>query len=271
MGIARNFGRSVDSYDQCARVQKTMAHRLLGRIRQTVANRVSRIIEIGCGTGYFTQLLAEAFPQAEIIAIDICHQAVAAAQSRLRHCSRLEFLVADGELLDEPDCDLLVSNATFQWFDNVCDAFVRYHSCLRLGGQLLFATLGKGTFAELYVSLNKTVGDKEHAIGESYSRHFPCPNVIASGLAAARFSQICVREQRKTEWYDSVRDFLYVVKRVGAGNPRPMALTPRSLAKMISFYSDHFGDQGKIRATYNVIYGQGMKLCESRSVIPDSF
>ncbi len=268
MGIARNFGRSINLYDQYARVQKTMAHRLLDRVQQRVTNHASRIFEIGCGTGYFTQLLAEAFPQSEIIAIDICHQAVAVAGHRLRHYPRLEFRVADGELLDERDYDLLVSNATFQWFSNLPAAFLRYHTCLRMGGQLLFATLGNGTLAELYVSINKILGDKEHAIGANYSRHFPSPEVIASTLSAAAFSHICVEEQGETEWYDSVRDFLYALKWVGAGNPRPMVLTPRSLAKMTQYYTEHFGDQGKIRATYNVIYGEGVKLLESKSVVP---
>jgi malonyl-CoA O-methyltransferase len=152
-----------------------MAHQLLQRLRRAGGSHAGRIIEIGCGTGYFTQLLAETCRQSEITAIDICSEALAVARLRLRHNPKLNFRVADGEALDERNFDLLVSNATFQWFNDLSGAFVRYYACLRDGGAMLFATLGQGTFTELYVSMSKTLGDKAHAIGANYNRHFPSP------------------------------------------------------------------------------------------------
>ncbi len=257
--VARNFGRYVKSYGDYAIVQKRMAHQLLQRVRRAGGSHAGRIIEIGCGTGYFTQLLAETCRQSEITAIDICSEALGVASLRLRHNPNLHFRIADGELLDERNCDLLVSNATFQWFNDLSGAFARYYACLRDGGAMLFATLGQGTFTELYVSMSKTLGDKAHAIGANYNRHFPSPKAIESDLSAAGFARVRVEQEKETEMYNSVKDFLYAIKYIGAGNPKPMVLSPRSLAKLIGYYSEHFSDRGKIKATYNIIYGAGLK------------
>jgi malonyl-CoA O-methyltransferase len=264
--VARNFGRYVRFYEDHAIVQKRMAHQLLQRVHRAGGSHAGRIIEVGCGTGYFTQLLAETCRRSKITAIDICSEAVAVASLRLRHNPKLNFRVADGEELDERNCDLLVSNATFQWFNNLPGAFARYYACLRDGGALLFATLGQGTFKELYVSMNKTWGNRAHAIGANYKRHFPSPEAIESDLSAAGFTRVRVEHEKETEMYNSVKDFLYAIKHTGAGNPKPMVLSPRSLAKLISFYSEHFSVRGRIQATYAVIYGEAVKTVQGNTV-----
>ena len=210
--VAKNFGRHINSYDEYARVQKTMAHKLLDRVCQSTANHPERIVEIGCGTGYFTRLLVKAFPQSEITAIDISHQALEVARQKLLDCKGLRFRVADGEFLDESNCDLVVSNATFQWFNDLPSAFVRYYDSLLTEGRLHFATLGDGTFAELYSAINKTLDGKAHSIGAGYERHFPSKDKIELSMSIARFSQVRVEVQKVTEMYDSVEDFLYAVK-----------------------------------------------------------
>lgn len=258
-GVARNFGRHVEGYDRYAVVQKKMAHRLLRRVRSFAGDFRGRIVEIGCGTGYFTRLLAEAYPDAQITAIDICPEAVALAARSTAHCRHLRFRVADGEILDESGCDLLVSNATFQWFNDLAAAFRHYQACLRKGGGLIFATLGQGTFSELYASIYETFGKEAHCLAADYERHFPSPANVAEALGRAGFSVIEIEDQTEMEWHPSVKDFLYAVRGLGAGNPRPMILTPRSLARMTRFYSEHFGRAGEIKATYRIIYGRAEK------------
>jgi malonyl-CoA O-methyltransferase len=257
--VARNFGRSVTSYQENAIVQKKMARGLLHRVSRAGGRHAGRIIEVGCGTGYFTQLLAETCLHSEIIAIDICQEAVALARQLLQHKPNVRFRIADGELLDEGTCDLLVSNATFQWFNDLPGAFARYYDCLRDGGAIVFATLGQGTFAELYVSMSKVLGVKTHAIGANYSRHFPSAQVIEAYLAAVGFKHIEVERETRRQRYDCVKDFLQAVKKIGAGNPKPMLLTPRSLAKLMDFYSVHFSDRDAIKATYAIVYGKAVK------------
>jgi malonyl-CoA O-methyltransferase len=171
----------------------------------------------------------------------------------------VHFRIADGELLDTCSCDLLVSNATFQWFNDLPGAFTRYYGCLRDGGAIVFATFGQGTFAELYLSMSEALGEKTHAIGANYSRHFPSAEAIEANLSAVGFKHIQVEREKRLERYNCVKDFLQTVKKSGAGNPKPMLLTPRSLAKLIDFYSAHFSDAGQIKATYAVIYAKAVK------------
>ncbi|TRY16574.1 malonyl-[acyl-carrier protein] O-methyltransferase BioC, partial [Geobacillus sp. LEMMJ02] len=58
--MQKRFSERATTYDQFANVQKKMAHELIKRI----VHPPKTILEIGCGTGYLTKLLHDAYPQA---------------------------------------------------------------------------------------------------------------------------------------------------------------------------------------------------------------
>ncbi|MCL6586559.1 MAG: methyltransferase, partial [Anoxybacillus sp.] len=65
--MQKRFSERANTYDQFANVQKKMAHELMARISRPPKT----ILEIGCGTGYLTKLLYDAYPHAQLTAIDI--------------------------------------------------------------------------------------------------------------------------------------------------------------------------------------------------------
>ncbi|MFZ3373096.1 MAG: methyltransferase domain-containing protein, partial [Desulfitobacteriaceae bacterium] len=158
--VLKNFGQNAVTYDQYAVVQKEMAKELFGKIIKMECC-FQNILEIGCGTGFLTELLAREYPNAQIITTDIAPEMIAIASKKLTAYANIQYFVADGENLSTVDqvsfgklpFDLIVSNVVFQWFVEYAAAFTQYHSYLEPGGYLIFSTLGVGTFKELYCCL----------------------------------------------------------------------------------------------------------------------
>ena len=69
-GIRRNFARRAGSYDRQACVQRLMAQGLLAFLSDALP-RSGRLLEIGCGTGYFTRLLKQSCNGATLVALDL--------------------------------------------------------------------------------------------------------------------------------------------------------------------------------------------------------
>ena len=54
--VKRSFSSASDSYDEHAVLQREIGDRLIGHLNFTKLEP-KRILDIGCGTGYFTRLL----------------------------------------------------------------------------------------------------------------------------------------------------------------------------------------------------------------------
>ena len=86
-------------------------------ITQRAKGRVISILEIGCGTGLFTQLLAERFPNARITATDAFAPMLDFAKQRLAACSNVTLAQYDAETAGRFD----------QRFDVVCGVDLIHH------------------------------------------------------------------------------------------------------------------------------------------------
>jgi len=73
----------------------------------------SKVIDLGCGPGFTTALLARRFPQAEIVGIDLSGNALEVARARLPniHFSKFEI----GSWTASKSYDLIFSNGALQW------------------------------------------------------------------------------------------------------------------------------------------------------------
>lgn len=107
------------------------ARDLLAQVRRGEAKRV---LDLGCGPGNSTELLAERFPDAEITGVDSSPEMLAAARKRLPQC---RFIEADlATWLPEEEIDILFSNAVFHWVANHAAVLQRLSTKLAPGGVL---------------------------------------------------------------------------------------------------------------------------------------
>jgi len=258
-GIRRNFARRAQSYDRHAWMQRLMAFRLAAEAGE-VMGQARSILEIGCGTGYFTRLLRQANKKARLVALDLDASLVEAARRRLGTDTGVAWLVADGETPLRGAYDLIIANATFQWFIRPAETMAAYHGSLAPGGTLAFSTLGPGTFQELAGALVQAAASLNL---------FPAPRIPAQDfgereawfdrLSQAGFHQVQVAREMVTTTFPSVPEFLRALQATGATNPRPSRFSPWLLTKMIAAYQAGYGRNGAIPVSYEMIWAVARK------------
>ena len=96
--------------------------------------RPRRVIDLGCGPGNSTELLAQRWPDAEVIGVDNSPAMIEQARARL---PGLRFELADLASWTPPEgTDLLFANAVFQWVPDHLDVLARLLDQLPPGGVL---------------------------------------------------------------------------------------------------------------------------------------
>jgi malonyl-CoA O-methyltransferase len=258
-GIRRNFARRAQSYDQHAGMQRRMAHGLAAAVGELLP-RVQRILEIGCGTGYLTGLLRQANGEARLVALDLDAALVAAARRRLGPEARVAWLVADGEAPIRGEYDLIIANATFQWFTRPGETLAAYYRSLAAGGVLAFSTLGPQTFQELAAALNLAAGSLNLAAPPPIpAQGFGDRQTWSDRLYRAGFRQARLGREMVTASFPSVRKFLKALQATGATNPRPCPFSPRLLTALIEAYQTNYASDGVIPVSYEMIWAVAEK------------
>lgn len=111
--------------------ERTMAARdLLGRLR----GEPRRIVDLGCGPGTSTQLLAARFPDAKILGVDGSERMLAEARARLPSMAFEKREIAGWRPALSPD--LIFANAALQWLPDHHELMPRLMSFLAPGGCL---------------------------------------------------------------------------------------------------------------------------------------
>lgn len=92
------------------------------------------VIDLGCGTGELTGLLADALPGSDVLGVDSSPEMLAEASTRARSGLRFE----SSKIEDiSGKWDLVFSNAALQWVDDHVSLIPRLFQLLRAGGQLV--------------------------------------------------------------------------------------------------------------------------------------
>jgi trans-aconitate 2-methyltransferase len=104
---------------------------LLARVPLEAARRV---VDVGCGPGNSTELLAARYPDADVIGFDNSPAMLEAARRRLPGA---RFETADaGSWFPDPDVDLVFANATYQWVPDHLAQLPRVLAALKPGAVL---------------------------------------------------------------------------------------------------------------------------------------
>ena len=135
MPIDENSARPASDWDTALylkfEAERTQPARdLLARVTQTPR----RIVDLGCGPGTSTRLLAARFPDAEILALDNSEPMLAEARRRLPDVRFEAADIAKWRPRQRPD--LIFANAALQWLPDHESLFPRLMSYLAEGGAL---------------------------------------------------------------------------------------------------------------------------------------
>jgi len=95
-------------------------------------------VDLGCGPGNSTEVLAERFPQARVTGLDSSTDMLGEARQRL---AAVEFIQADiGDWKPAQTYDVILANASLQWVPDHAQLYPRLVSLLNPGGALAVQT-----------------------------------------------------------------------------------------------------------------------------------
>jgi trans-aconitate 2-methyltransferase len=95
------------------------------------------VVDLGCGAGNVTRVLAQRWPDAKVIGVDNSDAMLAKARVACTDLPRVEFIRADlATWQPAAPVDVIYSNAAMQWIDDHAALFPRVAAMVRAGGTL---------------------------------------------------------------------------------------------------------------------------------------
>lgn len=264
--LKMRFNRNARTYDQYANVQKKMAEELLNfsKLNNSAHNQIKRILDIGCGTGYLTKLLYTLFPSANITAIDLAPGMIEIAKVYCCESSNIEFICGDiEEITINGQYDLIISNATFQWFNQLQITMNKLYELLTTKGILCFTTFGIQTFSELHESYEKAKVHLnlilEDSPGQAFYSLSDLTQLCITSLpteTGADPLQVDSMECFEYEYFNCSKDFFHSVKKIGANNSNTQGRykSPLFISEVIKIYDTDYRENEKVRATYHCLF-----------------
>ena len=208
--IAETFSRQAETYHQKAELQRVVAERLFQHIQYREGGLPEGpLLEIGCGTGFLSEHLAQHFSRA-LTLTDIAPGML----ERCRHTMEgspadLQYEVLDGEALTaEKRYALIASSLTFQWFHEFEATVKRLLHALKPGGVLAFSTLLPTSFPEW-----KKVAEQ---LGLPQQGHSLPELSGLSDVFGKHQEKLIFAEEALEERYDSPLEFFGHLKQIGA-------------------------------------------------------
>jgi SAM-dependent methyltransferase len=179
-------------------------------------------------------------------------------------------VVADEEALPFSDAslDLVVSALSLQFVNDLPGTLIQIRRALKADGLLLAALVGGESLTELREAFAEAESEIEGGISP---RVAPFVDVRELGalLQRAGFALPVVDTDRVTVRYDTVRDLMRELRRMGATNilseRRRVPLRRETLTRMEDIYCDRFGDpDGRLPATFEIVWLSGWAPHESQ-------
>jgi malonyl-CoA O-methyltransferase len=252
--IANSFSKAAHHYDKYAFVQKNIAERLQSQIF-TACENPQTILDLGSGTGKLSNAISCHYPNATLTGIDLAKKMNLFAQQK--RVKNNQFICADAESLPfaNNSIDIIYSNCTIQWCENLYQLFSECSRVLKPEGKLFFTTFGPSTLNELRDAWQK-VDELQH-VHRFMDMHNVGDIMLKSGL-----SDPMLQRENLTFTYKTVKQLLLDLKHTGAQNrlkERRKHLTPPSKIQNMYEAYESFKHQDRYPATYEVIYGYAIK------------
>ncbi|UCC57245.1 MAG: malonyl-ACP O-methyltransferase BioC [Gammaproteobacteria bacterium] len=248
----RAFERAAATYDQAAALQNEVGNRMLERL-DLVRLRPARVLDLGAGTGEFSQALRKRYRKASVVSLDIALNMLRHTQNRGGWLHKPVCVCGDGECLPFADdsFELVFSNLMLQWCMDLEPVFTELRRVLAPGGLLMFTTFGPDTLRELRASW-------EAVDGYTHVNAFIDMHDIGDALIRTHWAEPVMDSEYITVTYPGVRTLMQDLKNLGAHNVtagRPHGLTGRQRLQQVEQAYEAFRADGVLPASYEVVYG----------------
>lgn len=230
--IKQRFEKSLKTYNDNAIVQKMMAKKLISLIN---ISHTDKILELGCGTGLLTTEAVKKFYFKKYLAIDMIDK----CSKYISEISKdIDFLAINIEDFNTDEkYDLIISNASFQWIEDLERLIFKTEKFLNKKGTFIFSTFGEFNFKEM----------------QSYIKS-PLKYYSTKELTEilSKYQNVEITEYKQTLDFESPTDVLYHIKKTGVNALTNTRWTKSDLVRFEQTYPKT--SKGKYPLTYHPIY-----------------
>ncbi|MEQ5821024.1 methyltransferase domain-containing protein [Halomonas sp. SCS19] len=264
--VARAFSRAAPRYRELARAQMAMAETLWPHL----PDHAERILDLGCGPGDLTRGLAERYPDASVLGLDLSAAMLAQARQTLvqqtparpaqddrgteprrqeasphPRATACAWVCADAQALPLADAslDLAISNLAIQWCPDLEQVLAELHRVLAPGGRAVLNTLLPGTLAEIgqvWRQPGKASGVLDFASLDDHRR----------AVRSRRWAATAFEQRAERFYYPDLDAVMASVKGVGAQVARPGARLSRQDIRQARARYEHLRRPEGLPVTY---------------------
>lgn len=251
-GVRAAFDRAGPTYEAAAVLQARVAEELLSRL-EPFDFRPGTILDLGAGTGRVSAELRRRYRRSRVIALDLSPGMLREAARHQRLWRHFERVCAEAARLplQSASIDLVYSNLMLQWCEPVDEVLAEVRRVLRPEGFFAFSSFGTDTLKELR-------GAWAEVDTYNHVNRFLDVREVGDALMRAGLKEPVLDVDRTQLTYADGVSLMRDLKALGAHNAtagRPRSLLGRSrLQRVLSAY-EAFRKDGRLPATYEVIYG----------------
>ena len=273
--VRRAFARAAPTYAEAAVLQREVGARMAERLG-IVKLAPAAILDAGCGTGEAQGELALHYPKARRVALDLALPMLDAARARGNERGSLFARVAGlargvpappappeyvcGDIAALPFApgafDLVWSNLALQWVNDLPGALAEFRRVLKIDGLVSFTTFGPDTLKELRAAFS---GVDRH----THVSRFVDMHDIGDLLVRTGFADPVMDMEYLTLTYADGQAMMRDLRAIGATNAtlgRPRGLMGRGRWRRTLAALDAMRREGRIPATFEVVYGHAWKV-----------
>lgn len=246
--IRDNFSDSVSYYDDHASLQKQVASRLFKALEPwQYSIEEGPILEIGAGTGFFTNYLVKVFKDRELIISDLSDEMIRYCRAKFNHSDKITFRTLDAENESWPESKyaLIAGNYVAQWFESPGQTLSKIAKSLEPGGLMLLSFPASESFSNW----------KKYCLelGLPYTGNvLPDLEQVVIELSMGPH-KVDYYEDDMFDTFDSVFDFFRHLKKTGtATNVNQKQLNPKQFQLLNKYWLEQ--DGGKINIQYHTAF-----------------
>ena len=249
--IKASFSKAAIHYDLFADLQRDIGHHLITLI-EGQNKSIQSVLDLGCGTGYFSALLNEfKGKKTSLTCFDLSPQML--QQASLRKLENCQFVEGDIDNLPftSNQFDLVFSNLVLQWSEDLQSSLKQIKVSLNQQGALYFSTLLDGSLFELKEAW-KHVDELPHI------NEFLTEREIEQALTTSGFTHFIINIEARVKKFDNIIAVMKALKGIGAnhvhhGNKARMT-GKQLLQQLEQGYLPYKDAQGLYNLSYQVCY-----------------
>lgn len=262
--IGKAFNKHATEYEKAALIQQEIGQRLFERL-DFLKIEPKYVLDLGCGSGFFTAQLKKKYPKATVIGLDLAHAMLLQAKKKQGLWRKWPLVNADMLQMPFPTgiFDLVFANQVIHWGHAMPEVFRELNRVMNTNACLMFTTLGPDTFKEL-----KQAWQGVNAF--AHVNNFVDMHDLGDSLLAEHFLEPVVDMEFLSLHYKTLPQLVRSLKSQGVKNIHPQrnhGLTSRaSWGKFEHNYSLMCTKEGKYPLSYEVVYGHAWKGATRQTV-----